>query len=115
MGMPIMAGPDLAAFLSMTRSFKSLLHVGRRFGRHLVDLARYGRAMQLVNGVALVARLAKSAEQLGVTLIESAPATAIDHRRRRRARRGRRHGAQARSRSTRRRAWCSPPAAFPTT
>jgi len=30
--------------------------------------------MQLVNGVALIGRLAKSAEKLGVTLIESAPA-----------------------------------------
>jgi succinate dehydrogenase/fumarate reductase flavoprotein subunit len=74
MGMPIMAGADLAAFLSMTRSFKSLLHVTRRFCRHLLDLALYGRAMQLVNGVALTGRLAKSAEKLGVKLIESAPA-----------------------------------------
>jgi succinate dehydrogenase/fumarate reductase flavoprotein subunit len=74
MGMPIMGGADLAAFLSMTRSFKSLLHVSKRFCRHLVDLALYGRAMQLVNGVALVARLAKSAEKLGVRLIDSAPA-----------------------------------------
>jgi succinate dehydrogenase/fumarate reductase flavoprotein subunit len=74
MGMPIMAGADLTAFLSMTRSFKSFLHVTKRFSRHLLDLALYGRAMQLVNGVALVGRLAKSAEQLGVTLIESAPA-----------------------------------------
>jgi succinate dehydrogenase/fumarate reductase flavoprotein subunit len=73
-GMPIMAGADLAAFLSMTRSFKSLLHVTRRFCRHLLDLAMYGRAMQLVNGVALTGRLAKSAEKLGVKLIESAPA-----------------------------------------
>jgi succinate dehydrogenase/fumarate reductase flavoprotein subunit len=74
MGMPIMAGADLAAFLSMTRSFKSLLHVSKRFCRHLLDLAVYGRAMQLVNGVALIARLAKSAEKLGVHLIDSAPA-----------------------------------------
>ncbi|HEV2219283.1 MAG TPA: FAD-dependent oxidoreductase [Casimicrobiaceae bacterium] len=73
-GMPIMAGPDLMAFLSMTRSFKSLLHVAKRLCRHLLDLAVYGRAMQLVNGVALVARLAKSADKLGVRLIESAPA-----------------------------------------
>jgi succinate dehydrogenase/fumarate reductase flavoprotein subunit len=74
MGMPIMAGPDLAAFLSMGRSSKSLLHVARRFSRHLLDLALHGRALQLVNGVALVARLARSAEDLGVQMIESAPA-----------------------------------------
>ncbi len=73
-GMPIMAGADLGAFLNMTRSLKSLGHVTRRVGRHLLDLAVHGRAMQLVNGVALVARLAKSAERAGVQLIESAPA-----------------------------------------
>lgn len=74
MGMPIMAGKDLNAFLTLTRSWRSLLHVSKRFCRHLLDLAQYGRAMQLVNGVALVARLAKSAQDLGVLLWESAPA-----------------------------------------
>jgi succinate dehydrogenase/fumarate reductase flavoprotein subunit len=66
--MPIAAGPDLAAFLSMTRSTRSFLHVVRRLSRHIVDLARFGRATHLVNGVALIARLAKSAQDLGVTM-----------------------------------------------
>lgn len=74
MGMPIMAGADLQAFLSMTRSPNSFVYVMKRFTRHLLDLALHGRAMHLVNGVALVARLAKSADTLGVTLMESAPA-----------------------------------------
>ncbi|MCI0913968.1 FAD-dependent oxidoreductase [Pseudomonas putida] len=74
MGMPIMAGADLAAFLNMTRSPRAFWHVCKRFARHLYHLARHGRAMHLVNGVALVARLAKSAEDLGVRLLESAPA-----------------------------------------
>jgi succinate dehydrogenase/fumarate reductase flavoprotein subunit len=74
MGMPIMAGSDLGAFLNMTRSPRSALHVVKRFSCHLYHLLRYGRAMHLVNGVALVARLAKSAENLGVRLLESAPA-----------------------------------------
>ena len=74
MGMPIMAGADLAAFLSMTRSVKSLMHVTKRFTTHLYHLARYGRAMHLVNGVALIARLARSAKDAGVTLLESTPA-----------------------------------------
>lgn len=73
-GMPIMAGKDLTAFLTLTRSWRSLLHVTRRVGKHLLDLATHGRALHLVNGVALVARLAKSAEDLGVLLWESAPA-----------------------------------------
>ncbi|KQP22779.1 FAD-dependent oxidoreductase [Pseudorhodoferax sp. Leaf267] len=74
LGMPIMAGADLGAFLSMTRSPKSFLHVARRFVRHLRDLAFHGRAMHLVNGVALIGRLAKSADDLKVQLMESAPA-----------------------------------------
>ncbi|AWY41322.1 FAD-dependent oxidoreductase [Pseudomonas putida] len=75
MGMPIMAGADLGAFLNLTRSLSAAWHVTRRFTRHLFDLAVHRRAMQLVNGVALVARLAKSAEDLGVLLWESAPVT----------------------------------------
>ena len=74
MGMPIMAGADLAAFLNMTRSPRALLHVIRRFTTHLYHLARYGRAMHLVNGVALIARLARSAQDLGVQMLESTPA-----------------------------------------
>ncbi|MCF4996462.1 FAD-dependent oxidoreductase [Pseudomonas syringae] len=77
MGMPIMAGADLAAFLNLTRSLSAAWHVTRRFTRHLLDLAVHGRAMQLVNGVALIARLAKSAEDLGVLLWESAPVTEL--------------------------------------
>lgn len=73
-GMPIMAGKDLTAFLTLTRSWRSLLHVTQRIGKHLIGLATHGRALHLVNGVALVARLAKSAEDLGVLLWESAPA-----------------------------------------
>lgn len=73
-GMPIMAGADLGAFLSMTRSRRSFVHVAKRVLRHLRDLALHGRAMHLVNGVALSGRLAKSAEDLGVLLVESAPA-----------------------------------------
>jgi succinate dehydrogenase/fumarate reductase flavoprotein subunit len=72
-GMPIMAGADLGAFLTATRSLKSLRHVAQRLSRHACDLAIHGRAMHLVNGVALVARLATSAEKLAVTLMESSP------------------------------------------
>ncbi|MCY1402658.1 3-oxosteroid 1-dehydrogenase [compost metagenome] len=74
MGMPIMAGQDLTAFLTLTRSWRSFIHVSKRLGKHLCDLALKGRALHLVNGVALVARLAKSAEDLGVLLWESAAA-----------------------------------------
>ena len=68
MGMPIQAGPDLRAFMTATRSVASALHVARRVGRHLWDLARHGRAMQLRNGNALIARLIRSALDAGVDL-----------------------------------------------
>ncbi|MDK3073830.1 FAD-dependent oxidoreductase [Sedimentitalea sp. JM2-8] len=68
MGMTIQAGADLRAFMTMTRSPRAFAHVSRRFGRHLVDLALHGRGMQLRNGNALVARLLKSARDLGVDL-----------------------------------------------
>lgn len=67
-GMPIQAGPDLAAFLSATRSMKSGLHVTKRLARHARDLLLHGRAMQLVNGSALIARLLISARQTGVKI-----------------------------------------------
>lgn len=74
MGMGIAAGADLGHFLNVTRSLPSALHVARRFGKHLIDLALHRRGMQLVNGNALVARLLKSAADLGVQLWEAAPA-----------------------------------------
>jgi succinate dehydrogenase/fumarate reductase flavoprotein subunit len=76
-GLPIQAGPDLRAFLTATRKLGSLLHVARRVARHLFDLAIHGRAMQLANGSALVARLVASGADLGVTFMTDAPATEL--------------------------------------
>lgn len=73
-GMPIMAGADLTAFMTATRSMASFGHVARRVSRHLMDLLVHRRAMQLLNGNALVARLLKSAQNLGVELWSSSPA-----------------------------------------
>jgi succinate dehydrogenase/fumarate reductase flavoprotein subunit len=74
MGMTIQAGPDLGAFMNVTRSPQAFIHAGRRFSRHLVDLAFHRRGMQLRNGLALVGRLLQSAADLGVDLRTSAPA-----------------------------------------
>nr|WP_272490809.1 FAD-dependent oxidoreductase [Mesobacterium pallidum] len=73
-GMTIQAGPDLRAFMTATRSPGSALHVARRLGRHLWDLARHGRGMQLRNGNALVGRLLRAALDLQVTLLPGHPA-----------------------------------------
>jgi succinate dehydrogenase/fumarate reductase flavoprotein subunit len=73
MGMTIQAGPDLGAFMNVTRSPRAALHVANRFSRHLVDLALHRRGMQLRNGLALIGRLLRSAADLGVTLCTSSP------------------------------------------
>src|ERR1700738_1294102 len=71
MGMTIQAGPDLAAFMNVTRSPRAFIHVGRRFSQHLVDLATHRRGMQLRNGIALVGRLLRSAADLGQRFLGS--------------------------------------------
>ncbi len=67
-GMGIAAGADLRHFLNATRSWPSFLHVAGRLARHARDVALHGRGMHLVGGNALVARLLKSAADLGVHL-----------------------------------------------
>lgn len=76
-GLGIQAGPDLRAFLSAGRSLAATLHVARRLGRHAWDMLRHGRATQLVNGNALIGRLARSAADLGVDIRTEAPATRL--------------------------------------
>ncbi|WP_406339133.1 FAD-dependent oxidoreductase [Streptomyces sp. NBC_00649] len=77
LGMGIMAGPDLQHFLHATTSVKGFLHAARRVALHTLGLVTHRRGMHLVNGPALVARLAKSAEDLGVKLYVNAPATRL--------------------------------------
>lgn len=76
-GMGIAAGADMAHFFNATRRPRAALHVAGRIARHLRDLALHGRGMHLVNGNALMARLMRSALDLGVEMIDSAPATAL--------------------------------------
>ncbi|MCA0044910.1 FAD-dependent oxidoreductase [Celeribacter litoreus] len=65
-GMTIQSGPDLKAFMTMTRSPKAFAHVTARVVRHFRDLAFHGRGMDLRNGAALIGRLLLSAKQAGV-------------------------------------------------
>lgn len=74
LGMGIASGADFGHFLNAARALDSFAHVGRRVGRHLLDLARHRRGMHLVNGNALAARLLKSADNLRVDLRVSSPA-----------------------------------------
>jgi len=76
-GMTIQAGPDLAAFMNVTRSPRAFLYVTKRFLRHVADLVIHRRGMQLRNGLALVGRLLRSAADAGVDLRTSSPAVRL--------------------------------------
>jgi succinate dehydrogenase/fumarate reductase flavoprotein subunit len=77
LGMGIMAGPDLQAFLHATTSVRGFAHSSWRVGFHVTDLITKQRGMQLVNGPALIARLVKSADDLGVMLWIRSPVTRL--------------------------------------
>ena len=77
LGMGIMAGPDLQAFLHATRSPRAFFHAGWRVAFHAIDMAFHRQGMHLVNGLALIARLMKSADRLGVRLWTSSPAVRL--------------------------------------
>jgi succinate dehydrogenase/fumarate reductase flavoprotein subunit len=64
---------DLPHVFRMTRSLGSALHVGRMLARHARDRVRYSRGTRLVNGNALVARLAVNAFQRGIPLWLNSP------------------------------------------
>lgn len=73
-GMGIASGADLGHFMNAARSLDSFIHAGKRFAKHLLDLARHGHGTHLVNGNALAARLGKSATDLGVEIRVGSPA-----------------------------------------
>src|SRR5690606_33439431 len=72
-GMGLASGADIRHFFQATRQWRSAFYAAGRLARHGVDLLRHRRGMQLVNGNALVARLLRSAIDLDVQLIDSAP------------------------------------------
>ncbi len=59
---------DLKHFFNATRSLHSLWHVTKRLSRHMVELARYRRGITAHGGNAAVARLARSALDLGIPI-----------------------------------------------
>ncbi len=77
LGMGIMAGPDLQAFLHATTDVRSFLHAARRVAAHVWDLLTQRHGMHLVNGPALVARLVKSADEAGVRMWVNSPVMSL--------------------------------------
>ncbi|MBX9591184.1 MAG: FAD-dependent oxidoreductase [Hyphomonadaceae bacterium] len=68
---------DLPHVFKMTRSAPSALHVARMVTRHACDRLRYSRGTRLVNGNALIARMAVSALHRGIPIWLSSPVVAL--------------------------------------
>ncbi|PZQ47592.1 MAG: 3-oxosteroid 1-dehydrogenase [Rhodovulum sulfidophilum] len=68
---------DLKHFFRATSSLTSALYVAKRLALHGVELARYGRGVQVTSGNALAARLAKSCFALGIPIHTETPAESL--------------------------------------
>ena len=77
LGMMIGSGKELLHFFNVTRSPVSAFYVGKLFLKFLRDMAFHGRPMRLMNGNALVGRLAKSCFDLGVPIWTSSPVRSL--------------------------------------
>ena len=65
---------DLKHFFNATKSLTSAIYVAKRLGSHVMDLVKYGQGVEVTSGNALAARLEKSALDLGIPILTSAPA-----------------------------------------
>ncbi len=68
---------EMKHFINATRSAASAWYVARRLLRYARDRLLHGRNMLMVNGGALVTRLAKAAFEMGTPLWLSSPATEL--------------------------------------
>lgn len=68
LGMMLNASQDVKHLFNATKSRASFWHVTKLIARYGRDLALHRRAMRLTNGNALIARLARSAFDLGVEI-----------------------------------------------
>jgi FAD binding domain len=76
-GMALAPGDDINQFYQAQRSWPALKYAAKRILKHFRSRLRHGRGTHLVNGNALVARLAKSALDLGVDIRVAHPAESL--------------------------------------
>ncbi|WP_066285343.1 FAD-dependent oxidoreductase [Arthrobacter sp. B6] len=70
-------GPDINEFFHVNQSFKSFVYVARKLLRTWVDTARYKRSVLRSNGNAMITRMVKSADDLGVRIWVNTPALSL--------------------------------------
>jgi succinate dehydrogenase/fumarate reductase flavoprotein subunit len=77
LGMMIGSGKELLHFFNVTRSPVSMFYVAKLFAKFVRDMAFHGRPMRLLNGNALVGRLAKSCIDKNVPIWTSSPVRSL--------------------------------------
>lgn len=77
LGMMIGSGKELQHFFNVTRSPISAFYVGVLLLKFARDLIFHGRSMRLVNGNALIGRLAKSCQDKNVPIWTNSPVTKL--------------------------------------
>ena len=77
LGMMIGSGKELQHFFNVTRSPISAVYVGILLMKFVRDMIFHGRPMRLVNGNALIGRLAKSCQDKNVPIWTRSPVTSL--------------------------------------
>ena len=76
-GIKVGSGPDFRHFANAQRSFRSAAYVAGRVAIHLRDVLLYGRDVKLMSGNALIGRLLKTADDLGIPIWRCCGASAL--------------------------------------
>jgi succinate dehydrogenase/fumarate reductase flavoprotein subunit len=71
------SSPDIRHFFNATKSLTSFVYVAKRLAKHLKELALYRRGINVTSGNALMARLAKSALDLGIPIYTECPVSRL--------------------------------------
>jgi succinate dehydrogenase/fumarate reductase flavoprotein subunit len=79
MGLALGSSLEMKNFMAAGRSITAMGFVLRRMALHFRDLALHGSSQRIVRGRALIARLGRSARDLGVEMWLSAPAVGLVH------------------------------------
>jgi succinate dehydrogenase/fumarate reductase flavoprotein subunit len=77
LGMMIGSGKELLHFFNVTRSPVSMFYVAKLFVKFIRDMTFHGRPMRLLNGNALVGRLAKSCFDKNVPIWTNSPVRSL--------------------------------------
>lgn len=77
MGVAVGSNVEMRQLMKAGRSIGGFLFVARRFGKVIADMIRYGHPEPVVRGRALIARLARTATDIGIPIWLNSPAVSL--------------------------------------